>query len=60
MFMMGREKEVITTNDIAEFFYQRLLRSGYAPTENELHDIALITFEYLASIGVVIEDDFDF
>ena len=38
-----REIEVIIdTDEIAEFFFQELLKRGYAPLEGELDDLAEI------------------
>ncbi|MBM7584227.1 hypothetical protein JOC86_000764 [Bacillus pakistanensis] len=52
-----REIEVfIDTEEIAEFFYQELMERGYVPSEEELEEIADITFEYLISKSIIAED----
>ncbi|MCP3738902.1 YozD family protein [Rossellomorea sp. BNER] len=52
-----REIEVfIDTEEIAEFFYQELMERGYIPSEEELEEIADITFEYLISKSIIAED----
>ncbi|MBP0726494.1 YozD family protein [Bacillus sp. RG28] len=43
-----REIEVvIDTEEIAEFFYQQLIQRGYVPEDEEIEELADITFEYL-------------
>ncbi|WP_163100892.1 YozD family protein [Peribacillus alkalitolerans] len=52
-----REIEVfIDTEEIAEFFFQELTRRGYVPTEEELEEIADITFEYLIEKCIIDEE----
>ncbi|MGM0845391.1 MAG: YozD family protein [Bacillota bacterium] len=52
-----REIEVfIDTEEIAEFFFQELVRRGYVPSEEELEEIADITFEYLIEKCIIDED----
>ncbi|MFJ7975411.1 YozD family protein [Peribacillus sp. JNUCC 23] len=55
-----REIEVfIDTEEIAEFFFQELMRRGYIPTEEELEDLADITFDYLLDKCIIDEDTED-
>ncbi len=52
-----REIEVfIDTEEIAEFFFQELVKRGYVPTEEELEEIADITFEYLIEKSIIDEE----
>ncbi|MGX6444075.1 YozD family protein [Neobacillus sp. K501] len=52
-----REIEVfIDTEEIAEFFYHELVKRGYVPTEEELEEIADITFEYLIEKSIIDEE----
>ncbi len=52
-----REIEVlIDTEEIAEFFFQELLQRGYVPSEEELDEIADITFEYLIAKCIIDEE----
>ncbi|WP_409251066.1 YozD family protein [Bacillus sp. SCS-153A] len=52
-----REIEVfIDTEEIAEFFFQELVRRGYVPSEDELEEIADITFEYLIEKCIIDEE----
>jgi hypothetical protein len=52
-----RELEVfIDTEEIAEFFFHELVKRGYVPTEEELEEIADITFEYLLEKCIIDED----
>jgi hypothetical protein len=52
-----REIEVfIDTEEIAEFFFQELVQRGYVPTEEELDEIADITFEYLIAKCIIDEE----
>lgn len=52
-----REIEVfIDTEEIAEFFFQELLKRGYVPSEGELEEIADITFEYLLEKSIIDEE----
>ncbi|RLQ95204.1 YozD family protein [Falsibacillus albus] len=53
-----REIEVyIDTEEIAEFFLQQLIKRGYVPTEEELEEIADITFDYLIEKCIIDEED---
>jgi YozD-like protein len=55
-----REIEVIIdTDEIAEFFFQELLKRGYAPSEEELDDLADITFDYLIEKCIIDEEIID-
>jgi hypothetical protein len=52
-----REIEVfIDTEEIAEFFFQELTKRGYVPSEEELEEIADITFEYLIEKCIIDEE----
>jgi hypothetical protein len=52
-----REIEVfIDTEEIAEFFFHELVKRGYVPTEEELEEIADITFEYLVEKSIIDEE----
>jgi hypothetical protein len=52
-----KEIEVfIDTEEIAEFFFQELVKRGYVPTEEELEEMADITFEYLLEKCIIDED----
>ncbi|MGG4168369.1 YozD family protein [Rossellomorea vietnamensis] len=52
-----REIEVfIDTEEIAEFFMKELIQRGYAPSEDELEEIADITFEYLIAKCIIDEE----
>ncbi|MFX3623205.1 MAG: YozD family protein [Ectobacillus sp.] len=51
---------VIDTEEIAEFFYNQLIRRGYVPEREELEELADITFDYLLEkcmIDEIIEDE---
>lgn len=52
-----KEIEVfIDTEEIAEFFFHELAKRGYVPTEEELEEIADITFEYLIAKSIIDEE----
>ncbi len=52
-----REIEVfIDTDEIADFFFQELLRRGYAPSDGEVEELADITFEYLLAKCIIDEE----
>ena len=52
-----REVEVIIdTDEIAEFFFQELLKRGYIPSDDEMDDLADITFEYLLEKCIIDEE----
>ncbi|MRX72892.1 YozD family protein [Bacillus lacus] len=48
---------VIDTDEIAEFFYTELTKRGYIPAENELEELADITFEYLLKKCIIDEEE---
>ncbi len=54
---------IIDTEEIAEFFYNELTKRGYVPAEEELGELADITFDYLLNKCIIDEDmdgeDFD-
>ncbi|MBP1080336.1 MULTISPECIES: YozD family protein [Bacillus] len=47
---------VIDTEEIAEFFYRELTARGYIPGEDELFELADITFDYLLSKCLIEEE----
>jgi hypothetical protein len=47
---------IIDTDEIAEFFFQELLKRGYIPSEDEMDDLADITFEYLLEKCIIDEE----
>ena len=47
---------IIDTDEIAEFFFQELLKRGYIPLEDEMDDLADITFEYLLEKCIIDEE----
>ena len=52
-----KEIEVfIDTEEIAEFFFQELVKRGYVPAEEELEELADITFEYLLEKCIIDEE----
>ncbi|CAN7357645.1 YozD family protein [Rossellomorea sp. LjRoot5] len=52
-----REIEVfIDTEEIADFFMKELIQRGYAASEDELEEIADITFEYLIAKCIIDEE----
>ncbi|MBH9968690.1 YozD-like protein [[Bacillus] enclensis] len=52
-----REIEVfIDTEEIADFFMKELVQRGYVPSEEELEELADITFEYLIAKCIIDEE----
>ncbi|MBU7593174.1 YozD family protein [Metabacillus halosaccharovorans] len=47
---------IIDTEEIAEFFYNELTKRGYVPGEDELGELADITFDYLLNKCIIDED----
>lgn len=47
---------IIDTEEIAEFFYQELVRRGFVPTQEELEELADITFDYLLEKCIIDEE----
>ncbi|MGY3714569.1 YozD family protein [Sutcliffiella cohnii] len=55
-----REIEVvIDTDEIAEFFYNELMKRGYVPSEEEIGELADITFDYLVEKCIIDEEDIE-
>lgn len=52
-----KEIEVfIHTDEIADFFFQELVRRGYIPSSEEVEELADITFEYLLEKCIIDEE----
>ena len=47
---------LIDTVEIGVFFFQELLKRGYIPSEDEMDDLADITFEYLLEKCIIDEE----
>lgn len=47
---------IIDTEEIAEFFYQELIRRGFVPTQEEFEELADITFDYLLEKCIIDEE----
>ncbi|MBY8914034.1 YozD family protein [Bacillus sp. YC2] len=47
---------VIDTEEIADFFYSQLAKRGYIPSEEEIFEIADITFDYLLEKCMIDEE----
>lgn len=55
-----KEIEVfINTDEIAEFFFLELIRRGYVPEEEEVEELADITFEFLLNKCIIDEEEMD-
>ncbi|KIQ94160.1 hypothetical protein LH47_01778 [Anoxybacillus thermarum] len=50
---------VIDTEEIAEFFYNELVRRGFVPTEREIEEMADIMFDYLIEKCIIDEEVID-
>lgn len=50
---------IIDTEEIAEFFYNELTKRGYVPGEDELGELADITFDYLLNKCIIDEENED-
>jgi hypothetical protein len=53
---MHEEEVTIDTEEIADFFFYQLLKFGYSPTEEELYDLADVTFEFLIHKRIIAEE----
>ena len=47
---------IIDTDEIAEFFFQELLKRGYVTSDDEIDDLADITFDYLIEKCIIDEE----
>lgn len=50
---------VIDTEEIAEFFYNELVRRGFVPSEREIEEMADIMFDYLIEKCIIDEEMID-
>lgn len=49
---------VIDTDELAEYFYQELIKRGFLPSQDEVFELADITFDFLIE-KCVIEEELD-
>lgn len=54
--MMREVDVIIDTDEIAEFFFHELTKRGYIPSEEEVLELADITFEYLLLKEIIREE----
>ncbi|MEW4284773.1 YozD family protein [Priestia koreensis] len=47
---------VIDTEEIAEFFYNQLMKRGYVPSAQEVEELADIAFDYLLEKCIIDEE----
>ena len=50
---------VIDTEEMVEYFYDQLIKSGYVPKETEVRVIADIVFDYLVYKKIIVESDIE-
>ena len=51
-------KEILVDEvELATFLFTTLVELGYAPTEDEIDDIAMLVFEYLEEKGMEMEEE---
>ena len=48
---------VIDTEEMVEYFYDQLIKSGYVPKETEVRVIADIVFDYLIYKKIIVESE---
>ena len=48
---------VIDTEEMVEYFYDQLIKSGYVPKETEVRVIADIVFDYLIYKKIMVESE---
>jgi len=56
---MEDEKVMISTVEIMEYLYDRLLIKGYAPTSDEVFDLADIFFAFLVMKSAINPDEIE-
>ncbi|MDA6141279.1 YozD family protein [Escherichia coli] len=54
---MEYRKVVVDTDKIKDLFHSELIKRGLVPGDEELDEVADITFEYLIHIGIIDEDE---
>jgi hypothetical protein len=52
---MFNNMNVISDNEIKDFFFKELLERGLVPTSEEVETIADITFDFLVEKGVIVD-----
>jgi hypothetical protein len=50
---------VIDTEEMADFFYEELIRRGFVPSSQELEELADIMFDYLIVKSIIDEEEED-
>ena len=48
---------VIDTEEMADFFYEELIRRGFVPSSQELEELADIMFDYLIVKSIIDEEE---
>jgi hypothetical protein len=48
---------VIDTEEMADFFYEELIRRGFVPSSQELEELADIMFDYLIVKSILDEEE---
>jgi hypothetical protein len=51
------EIRILSTDDMKDHFFERLIKLGYAPKEEKCEDLADIMFDYLLELGII--EDFE-
>lgn len=50
------EPIIISSEEIADYLYKKLVEDGYAPSSDEILDLADYVFEFFIDFGIVDEE----
>jgi hypothetical protein len=58
MEKMNEELEIVLdTEEMSQFLFQRLIESGFVPTEEEIYVLSHLFFDFLCEKALIVEEE---